>query len=80
MPPLEIARLALLVAQFVGLAALVGPYLLQVRSQSSPRMRPMLIGAIVQRRRGSEAASVRALFHAAGGFAIVTIIVAVVWT
>lgn len=48
MPPLEIARLALLVTHFVGLAALVGPYLLQMRSPQPPRLRLMLIGAIVQ--------------------------------
>lgn len=48
MPPLEIARLALLVAHFVGLAALIGPFLLQVRSRKALRLRLMLIGAIVQ--------------------------------
>lgn len=48
MPTLEIARLALLIAHFVGLAALAGPFLLQIRSQHAPRIRLMLIGAIVQ--------------------------------
>lgn len=81
MPPLEIARLALLVAHFFGLAALIGPYLLQVRSQSPPRIRLMFIAAlIVQRRRGPEAASVRSLVHVGGGFAIANLVVAVVWT
>ncbi|MGO2684151.1 MAG: hypothetical protein ACTIAA_07995 [Microbacterium sp.] len=48
MPPLEIARLALLIAHFVGLAALIGPFLLQVRSRQALRLRLMLTGAIVQ--------------------------------
>lgn len=48
MPPLEIARLALLVAHFIGLAALIGPFLLQIRSRTALRLRLMLVGAIVQ--------------------------------
>lgn len=48
MHPLEIARLALLVAHFVGLAALIGPFLLQARNRQAPRLRLMLTGAIVQ--------------------------------
>lgn len=47
MPPLEIARLALLVTHFVGLAVLVGPFLLQLRREE-PRLRLMLSGAIAQ--------------------------------
>lgn len=48
MPLLEIARLALLVAHFIGLAALIGPFLLQIRSRKTLRLRLMLTGAIVQ--------------------------------
>lgn len=48
MPPLEIARLAVLVAHFVALAALIGPYLLHWRNRNVPRLRLMLIGAIGQ--------------------------------
>lgn len=48
MPPLEIARLALLIAHFLGLAAMIGPVLLQIRSREAPRLRLMLSGAIVQ--------------------------------
>lgn len=124
MPPLEVARLALLVAHFIGLAALIGPFLLQVRSRKELRLRLMVTGAIVQvvtgnaliasrrlqgldvdeikmivklgiafialgvliaavivqRRRGTDAASVRPLFHTAGGLALANVIVAVVWT
>ena len=48
MPPLEILRLTLLVTHFVGLAALIGPFLLQLRDSRPPRLRLMLTGAIVQ--------------------------------
>ncbi|MFC7373788.1 hypothetical protein ACFQRD_00750 [Brachybacterium sp. GCM10030268] len=48
MPPLEIARLALLVIHFVGLAAVIGPFLLQVRRTQPLRLRAMLTGAVVQ--------------------------------
>lgn len=48
MPPLEIARLALLVTHFLGLAALIGPFLLQTLSPHPPRLRLMLTGAAVQ--------------------------------
>lgn len=48
MSPLEIMRLALLVTHFIGLAALIGSYLQQVRSWEPLRLRLMLIGAIVQ--------------------------------
>lgn len=121
---LEIARLVLLVAHFIGLAALIGPYLMQIRSRQRIRLRLMLTGAIlqvvtgngliaanmlqglgvievkmivkfvvavaalgalaagvtVQRRRTERSAWVRPFFHAAGGLAVVNVIVAVVWT
>lgn len=48
MSPLEILHLALLVAHFVGLAALIGPFLLQARSRRAPRLRLMLAGAVTQ--------------------------------
>lgn len=48
MSPLHIVDLALLVAHFVGLAALIGPFLSQARSRGAPRLRLMLTGAIVQ--------------------------------
>lgn len=120
---LEIARLALLVAHFVGLAALIGPFLMQFRRRKALRLRVMLIGAIVQvatgnaliaanrlqglevdeakmvvklstavvalgvliaavmvqRRRGTDAASVLPLFRTAGGLALADVFVAVVW-
>lgn len=123
MPPWEIARLALLVVHFVGLGAVIGPFLLQVRSPDPPRLRLMLTGAsvqiltgnaliassrlqgvevdevkmivklvivvvalgaligaaLVQRRRGADAAVVRPLFRTAGVLALIDVIVAVVW-
>lgn len=48
MSPLHILHLALLVAHFMGLAALIGPFLSQARSRRAPRLRLMLTGAIVQ--------------------------------
>ena len=48
MPVLENAHLALIVAHFVGFAALIGPYLLQLRRNEPLRLRLMLIGSIVQ--------------------------------
>lgn len=48
MSPLEALRLVMLVAHFVGLAAVVGPFLLQVRSREGFRLGAMLLGAIVQ--------------------------------
>ncbi|MGO2111981.1 MAG: hypothetical protein ACTH31_10235 [Pseudoclavibacter sp.] len=48
MPVLEIARLVLLITHFIGLAALIGPFLMQLRGRRSPRLRVMLTGAIVQ--------------------------------
>lgn len=44
---LETLRLVLLIAHFVGLAAVIGPFLMQLRT-TAPRLRLMLIGAIVQ--------------------------------
>lgn len=80
MSPLEIARLALLVAHFIGLAALIGPFLLQLRSREVLRPRRMLIAAIVVHcRRGAGAASVRPLYHVAGGLALADVVVAAVW-
>lgn len=123
MAPLEITRLTLLVIHFVGLAILIGPFLLQALSAEAPRLRLMLIGAIVQivtgnaliasnrlhgndvdefkmivklgisvavlgmllvaavmqRRKGADAGSVRPVFQAAGGLALVNVIIAVVW-
>lgn len=82
MPPLEIARLALLIVHFVGLAALIGPFLLQVRSRQTPRLRLMLTGAIVQvvtgnaliaanRRQGLEVDEVKMIVKL--GIAVVTL-------
>lgn len=48
MSALHFVHLALLVAHFVGLAALIGPFLLQAFSRQAPRLRLMLTGAIVQ--------------------------------
>lgn len=48
MPPLEITRLVLLVFHFVGLAAIIGPYLLQLRKRTGLEFRTMLTGAIMQ--------------------------------
>ncbi len=44
----EITRLLLLVIHFVGLAAVVGPFLIQLQLQSGFRLRWMLVGAIAQ--------------------------------
>ncbi|MCU1441617.1 MAG: hypothetical protein JWP85_2614 [Rhodoglobus sp.] len=48
MSPLEIARAVLLIAHILGLAAIIGPFILQVRTKHDFRFAPMLIGAIVQ--------------------------------
>ncbi|KAA9143534.1 hypothetical protein F6B41_25530 [Microbacterium lushaniae] len=45
---MEILRYAMLVAHFVGLAAVVGGYIFQLRAPGSLRLAPMLTGAIVQ--------------------------------
>jgi len=44
----EILRLALHVAHFVGLAAIVGPFLVQLRRHDGVLLTPMLVGASVQ--------------------------------
>ena len=46
--PLEVLRLALLVTHFVGLAAIIGAFIIQMPQRSVINFRPMLIGAIVQ--------------------------------
>lgn len=48
MSPMELARLSLLVVHFLGLAALIGPFLAQVGGAQPPRVRLMLVGALVQ--------------------------------
>lgn len=48
MEPLEVVRLTLLVIHFVGLAAIVGPFVLQMRQRTGFDLRPMRVGAIVQ--------------------------------
>lgn len=48
MSPLHVVHLALLIAHFLGLAALIGPFLSQAFSRRAPRLRLMLTGAIVQ--------------------------------
>lgn len=48
MDPLEITRLALLVVHFVGLAAIIGAYILQMPWRSGFDFSPVLIGSIVQ--------------------------------
>jgi ABC-type spermidine/putrescine transport system permease subunit II len=48
MSPLEIARAVLLIAHILGLAAIIGPFILQLRTKHGFRFAPMLTGAIVQ--------------------------------
>jgi hypothetical protein len=48
MSPLEIARAVLLIAHILGLAAIIGSFILQLRTNSGFRFGPMLTGAIVQ--------------------------------
>jgi hypothetical protein len=48
MSPLEIARAVLLIAHILGLAAIIGSFILQLRTKSGFRFGPMLTGAIVQ--------------------------------
>lgn len=45
---MEFFRLVVLVAHFIGLAAIIGGWLLQVRTTGPLRLAPMLTGAIVQ--------------------------------
>ena len=48
MDPLEITRLALLVVHFIGLAAIIGAYILQMPWRRGFDFSPVLVGAIVQ--------------------------------
>lgn len=48
MSPLHVVHLALLIAHFMGLAALIGPFLSQAFSRRAPRLRLMVAGATVQ--------------------------------
>lgn len=48
MDPLELTRLALLVVHFVGLAAIIGAYILQMPRRSGFDFSPVLVGSIVQ--------------------------------
>jgi|GEM_PF-256983 len=48
MNTLEILRLAALVGHFLGLALLLGTFLFQLRTRDTLRLRPMLVGAIIQ--------------------------------
>ena len=48
MAPLEILRLTLLVAHFIGLAAIIGSFIFQLPRGSVLNFRAMLIGSIVQ--------------------------------
>jgi hypothetical protein len=45
---MEILRVIVLVAHFVGLAAIIGGYILQLRTSGPLRLDSMLTGAIVQ--------------------------------
>jgi len=48
MSALEITRLVLLVTHLIGLAAIIGPFILQLRRKSGFELAPMLVGSIVQ--------------------------------
>ncbi|WP_022891152.1 hypothetical protein [Agromyces subbeticus] len=48
MDPLELTRLVLLVVHFVGLAAIIGAYILQMPRRSGFDFSPVLVGSIVQ--------------------------------
>ena len=48
MTALEVIRLILLIVHLVGLAAIIGPYILQNRRRSGFEFQPMLVGSIVQ--------------------------------
>lgn len=48
MEPLELTRLLLLVVHFVGLAAIIGAYILQMPRRSGFDFSPVLVGSIVQ--------------------------------
>jgi hypothetical protein len=44
----EIARLVLLITHFVGLAAVIGPFIFQLRAKGRLSFATMLVGSIVQ--------------------------------
>jgi hypothetical protein len=44
----EIARLVLLITHFVGLAAVIGPFIFQLRAKGTLSFATMLVGSIVQ--------------------------------
>ena len=48
MNPLEVVRLTLLVIHFVGLAAIIGPFIFQLRLRMGLEFQTMLVGSIVQ--------------------------------
>jgi hypothetical protein len=48
MDPLEITRLTLLVVHFIGLAAIIGAYILQLPWRRGFDFSPVLVGSIVQ--------------------------------
>ncbi|KRE31476.1 hypothetical protein [Agromyces sp. Soil535] len=48
MEPLEIVRLVLLITHFVGLAAIIGAWILQMPRRSGFDFSPVLVGSIVQ--------------------------------
>lgn len=48
MNALELLRLVMLIAHFVGLAAVIGPFLLQLRTRQGFRLGAMRAGAIAQ--------------------------------
>ena len=45
---LDILRLVLLITHFVGLAAIIGPFILQMPRRSGFEIAPILVGSIVQ--------------------------------
>ncbi len=48
MEPLELTRLVLLVTHFIGLAAIIGAFILQMPRRSGFDFSPVLVGSIVQ--------------------------------
>jgi hypothetical protein len=59
MSALEIVRLVLLVIHLVGLAAIVGPFILQRSRKSGFEFAPMLVGSIAQLLSGAALIGVR---------------------
>jgi Ca2+/Na+ antiporter len=119
---MDIVFSLLVIAHFIGLAAIVGPFLLQMRSNADFAIGAVFGGAITQlvtgiamtglaegmdydldypkiitklvitivvfvaallgwlrARKGSNDRSIKPFFHAAGGLALVNIIIAVLW-